>query len=110
MSNRKVPLRKCVATQEMKSKRELVRIVRSKEGEVSIDLTGKKSGRGAYLSKDKESILQAQKKNVLEHHLKAKSTVLFMKSFLSLLRRSRNKCPIGNRFRTSKPGSKNYFG
>ncbi len=51
MSNRKVPLRKCVATQEMKSKRELVRIVRSKEGEVSIDLTGKKSGRGAYLSK-----------------------------------------------------------
>ncbi len=68
----KVPLRKCVATQEMKSKRELVRIVRSKEGEVSIDLTGKKSGRGAYLSKDKESILQAQKKNVLEHHLKAK--------------------------------------
>lgn len=41
MSNRKVPLRKCVATQEMKSKRELVRIVRSKEGEVSIDLTGK---------------------------------------------------------------------
>ncbi len=62
MSNRKVPLRKCVATQEMKSKRELVRIVRSKEGEVSIDLTGKKSGRGAYLSKDKESILQAQKK------------------------------------------------
>ncbi|PGB61131.1 RNA-binding protein [Bacillus wiedmannii] len=72
MSNRKVPLRKCVVTQEMKSKRELVRIVRSKEGEVSIDLTGKKSGRGAYLSKDKESILQAQKKNVLEHHLKAK--------------------------------------
>ena len=51
MSNRKVPLRKCIATQEMKSKRELVRIVRSKEGEVSIDLSGKKSGRGAYLSK-----------------------------------------------------------
>ena len=72
VSNRKVPLRKCVATQEMKSKRELVRIVRSKEGEVSIDLTGKKSGRGAYLSKDKECILQAQKKNILEHHLKAK--------------------------------------
>lgn len=41
MSNRKVPLRKCIATQEMKSKRELVRIVRSKEGEVSIDLSGK---------------------------------------------------------------------
>ena len=72
MSNRKVPLRKCVATQEMKPKRELIRIVRSKEGEVSIDLTGKKSGRGAYLSKDRECILQAQKKHVLEQHLKAK--------------------------------------
>ncbi|MFP3124069.1 YlxR family protein [Ectobacillus funiculus] len=72
MSNRKIPLRKCVATQEMKPKRELIRIIRSKEGEVSIDLTGKKSGRGAYLSKDKECILNAQKKHVLEHHLKAK--------------------------------------
>ncbi|MFD3445504.1 RNase P modulator RnpM [Microbacteriaceae bacterium 4G12] len=72
MNNRKIPLRKCVVTQEMKPKRELVRIVRSKEGEVSIDLTGKKSGRGAYLSKDKECILQAQKKNILEQQLKAK--------------------------------------
>jgi len=73
MSNRKVPLRKCVVTQEMKSKRELIRIVRSKEGVVSIDVTGKQSGRGgAYLSKDKECISQAKKKNVLEHHLKAK--------------------------------------
>ena len=51
MNNRKkVPLRKCIVTGEMKPKKELVRIVRSKEGEVSIDLTGKKSGRGAYLS------------------------------------------------------------
>ena len=41
-------MRKCVATGEMKPKKELIRIVRSKEGEVSIDLTGKKSGRGAY--------------------------------------------------------------
>ena len=72
VSNRKVPLRKCVVTQEMKSKRELIRIVRSKEGVVSIDLTGKQSGRGAYLSKDIECISQAKKKNVLEHHLKAK--------------------------------------
>jgi predicted RNA-binding protein YlxR (DUF448 family) len=66
---RKVPMRKCVATGEMKPKKELVRIVRSKEGDVSIDLTGKKSGRGAYLSKDKEAILQAKKKNILASHL-----------------------------------------
>lgn len=53
----------------MKPKKELVRIVRSKEGEVSIDLTGKKSGRGAYLSKDKEAVLLAKKKNILANHL-----------------------------------------
>lgn len=56
----------------MKPKRELIRIVRSKDGEVFIDETGKKSGRGAYLSKDKEVILLARKKSVIEHNLKAK--------------------------------------
>lgn len=68
-TRKKVPMRKCVATGEMKPKKELVRIVRSKEGEVSIDLTGKKSGRGAYLSKDKEAVLLAKKKNILSNHL-----------------------------------------
>jgi predicted RNA-binding protein YlxR (DUF448 family) len=62
-------MRKCVATGEMKPKKELVRIVRSKEGEVSIDLTGKKSGRGAYLSLNKEAVLLAKKKNTLSNHL-----------------------------------------
>lgn len=71
MSNRKVPLRKCVASQEMKPKKELIRIVRSKVGDVSIDLTGKMAGRGAYLSKNKDIILQAKKKNALASHLKA---------------------------------------
>jgi predicted RNA-binding protein YlxR (DUF448 family) len=66
---RKVPMRKCVATGEMKPKKELVRIVRSKEGDVSIDLSGKKSGRGAYLSKDREAVLLAKKKNTLSNHL-----------------------------------------
>ncbi|GIN61566.1 hypothetical protein J27TS8_15590 [Robertmurraya siralis] len=69
MNRKKVPLRKCVATGEMRPKKELVRVVRSKEGEVSIDLTGKKNGRGAYLSKDKEAILLAKKKNTLKNHL-----------------------------------------
>jgi uncharacterized protein len=68
---KKVPMRKCVATGEMKPKKELVRIVRTKEGLVSIDLTGKKSGRGAYLSKDKEAIILAKKKNSLSNHLQA---------------------------------------
>lgn len=71
VKKRKIPLRKCVASQEMRPKQDLFRIVRSKEGEVSIDPTGKKSGRGAYLSKDKECILLAKKKNILSHHLNA---------------------------------------
>lgn len=62
MSNRKVPLRKCVATQEMKSKRELVRIVRSKEGEVSIDLTGKKSGEVLIYQKIKKAFFKLKRK------------------------------------------------
>lgn len=68
-SRKKVPMRKCVATGEMRPKKELVRIVRSKEGEVSIDLTGKKSGRGAYLSKDKQAVDLAKKRNILSKQL-----------------------------------------
>ncbi|WP_318504564.1 RNase P modulator RnpM [Bacillus sp. T3] len=68
---KKVPMRKCIATGEMKPKKELVRIVRTKEGEVSIDLTGKKSGRGAYLSKQKEAVILAKKKNTLANQLQA---------------------------------------
>ncbi|MEI5906217.1 YlxR family protein [Bacillus spongiae] len=71
-TRKKIPLRKCVATGEMKPKKEMIRIVRSKQGDVSIDLTGKKSGRGAYLSKDKEVILLAKKKNILANQLGAK--------------------------------------
>lgn len=64
-------MRKCVATGEMKPKKELMRIVRSKEGEVSIDPTGKKAGRGAYLTLDKETIMLAKKKNILANQLNA---------------------------------------
>jgi uncharacterized protein len=68
-SNKKVPMRKCIATGEMRPKKELVRIVRSKEGEVSVDVTGKKSGRGAYLSKDKQAVDLAKKRNILSKQL-----------------------------------------
>ncbi|ANU10557.1 hypothetical protein A1A1_01093 [Planococcus antarcticus DSM 14505] len=69
---KKIPLRKCVATGEMHPKKEMIRIVRSKEGEVSVDLTGKKSGRGAYLSKSEDAIATARKKNVLDKQLEVK--------------------------------------
>ncbi|HLS20375.1 MAG TPA: YlxR family protein [Bacillota bacterium] len=67
---RKIPLRKCVVTQEMLPKQNLIRIVRNKEGEVFIDLTGKQNGRGAYLSKNEQVIEKAQKTNILSDHLK----------------------------------------
>lgn len=71
-AQRKIPLRKCVVTGEMKPKKEMIRVVRSKEGEISIDPTGKKSGRGAYISKDKEILEAARKKNILASQLNAK--------------------------------------
>jgi hypothetical protein len=86
MNNRKkVPLRKCIVTGEMKPKKELVRIVRSKEGEVSIDLTGKKSGRGAYLSLDKETVMTAKKKNVLANHLQVSIDLSIYDELLQLI-------------------------
>jgi uncharacterized protein len=69
--NRKIPERKCVITNEMKPKKSLIRVVRNKEGEVFVDPTGKKNGRGAYLSRDLDVILKAEKSNVLGRTLNA---------------------------------------
>ncbi|EOH87662.1 RNase P modulator RnpM [Enterococcus pallens] len=69
MKKRKVPLRKSVVSGEMKPKKELIRIAKSKEGEVSIDPTGKKPGRGAYVAIEPEEVEQAWKKKVLDRVL-----------------------------------------
>ncbi len=82
---KKIPLRKCVATGEMKPKKEMIRIVRSKEGEVSIDQTGKKSGRGAYLTLNKEVIINARKKDVLSKHLQAEIDASLYEELLQLV-------------------------
>ncbi|WP_200873976.1 RNase P modulator RnpM [Exiguobacterium sp. NG55] len=74
MKQKKLPLRKCVVTQEMLPKKELIRVVRTPEGDVVIDQTGKVNGRGAYLSKDIEVVRQAEKKRTLDHHLKVKTS------------------------------------
>ncbi|AND42734.1 MULTISPECIES: RNase P modulator RnpM [Bacillales] len=92
MNNRKkVPLRKCVATGEMRPKKELVRIVRSKEGEVSVDPTGKKSGRGAYLSKEKEAVLLAKKKNILANHLEVSIDDAIYEELLELIEKEKRQ-------------------
>lgn len=66
---RKIPERKCIVTNEMRPKKELIRIVRNKDGEVFVDETGKKNGRGAYLTKDITVIEKAEKSNALNRHL-----------------------------------------
>ncbi len=58
---KKVPMRMCLGCGEMKPKKELIRAVKSPEGEISIDLTGKKSGRGAYICRDVECFRKARK-------------------------------------------------
>ncbi|TMN23610.1 RNase P modulator RnpM [Lentibacillus cibarius] len=68
---RKVPQRKCIVTNEMKPKKELIRVVRNKEGEVFVDLTGKKNGRGAYVSAEQEVIEKAEKADLLSRQLNA---------------------------------------
>jgi predicted RNA-binding protein YlxR (DUF448 family) len=90
-SRKKVPMRKCVATGEMRPKKELVRIVRSKEGDVSVDPTGKKSGRGAYLSKDKEAVLLAKKRNILSKHLEANIDETLYDELLDLIEKEKRQ-------------------
>ncbi|MER1984800.1 MAG: YlxR family protein [Solibacillus sp.] len=85
--NRKVPLRKCVATNEMLPKKDMIRVVRSKEGEVSVDPTGKKSGRGAYVSKSETAVELARKKNILDRQLEAKVPDTVYEELLTLIRR-----------------------
>ena len=69
MKVKKIPLRMCTGCMEMKPKEELIRVVKSPEGEVSVDLTGKKSGRGAYICKDKECLEKAFKAKRLSRNL-----------------------------------------
>lgn len=69
MRQKKVPLRMCVGCQEMKPKKELIRIVRTPASEVLIDSTGKKSGRGVYICPNKECLHKALKSNRLERNL-----------------------------------------
>ena len=63
---RKLPLRKCSGCGEMKPKTELVRVVRSPEGDFSMDLTGRKAGRGAYVCRDLDCLRAARKAHRLE--------------------------------------------
>ena len=72
MKQRKIPLRTCVITKESLPKQELLRIVRTPEGYVTVDETGKLNGRGAYIKKDISVLEKAQKSKILEKRLEIK--------------------------------------
>ncbi|MDE6780028.1 MAG: YlxR family protein [Ruminococcus sp.] len=66
MKPKKIPMRMCVGCREMKPKKDLIRVVKSPEGEISLDFTGKKSGRGAYICRSAECFGKARKARCLE--------------------------------------------
>lgn len=70
MTEKKIPQRKCLGCNQMKDKSELVRVVKSSEGAVSVDLTGKKPGRGAYICRSEKCLNDAFKSRRLERSFK----------------------------------------
>ena len=70
--NKHIPLRKCTGCQEMKTKKEMLRILRTAEGEILLDMSGKKNGRGAYVCRSRECFEKAVKNKGLERSLKIK--------------------------------------
>lgn len=68
--NKKIPLRQCVGCQEMKPKKEMMRVLKTPENTMILDTTGKKNGRGAYLCKDMECLKKAKKNKGLERSFK----------------------------------------
>ena len=89
MKPRKIPMRKCVASNEMKPKKEMIRIVRSKEGDVAIDPTGKLSGRGAYLSMEPEIVQLSWDNKVLDRVLATKLDDSFYQELLDYVTRQK---------------------
>lgn len=69
MKVKKIPLRSCVVTKEKFPKKDLLRVVRTPEGGVIVDLSGKANGRGAYIKKDLEVLNKARKSKILERRL-----------------------------------------
>lgn len=69
MKSRKIPMRSCVVTREKLPKQELLRIVKTPEGNVVADISGKINGRGAYIKKDIEVLEKAKKSKILERQL-----------------------------------------
>ena len=72
MTEKKIPMRKCIGCNEMKDKKELIRIVHNNQGEMNVDISGKMAGRGAYICKSVECFDAAVKAKRLERAFKTK--------------------------------------
>ena len=84
MKMKKIPMRMCVVTKEKCEKRDLLRIVRTKDGHVLVDPTGKANGRGAYLKKEIEVIKKAQNSKILERILEVEIPSLVYEEAIKL--------------------------
>ena len=82
---KKVPMRQCAVSRERLIKKDLFRIVRTPEGVIVVDLSGRTNGRGVYLKKDKDIIAKAQKTKILEKHLETKVPDEIYNQLLDLL-------------------------
>lgn len=96
MRKRKIPMRKCIASQEMKPKKDMIRVVRNKDGEVFLDPTGKKNGRGAYISLEPELIEKAKEKDMLSQVLNAKVTEEFYAELLAFVEHQKARAELQN--------------
>ena len=72
MTNKKIPMRQCVGCGELKPKKELIRVIKDQEENISLDATGKKNGRGAYLCMSSECLAKAVKRGGLERSFSMK--------------------------------------
>lgn len=85
MKPKKVPMRQCLGCMEMKPKKELIRVVKNKDGEVSLDLTGKKPGRGAYIDRNITCFEKAFKSKRLNKNLETNISVELYQSMRELI-------------------------
>lgn len=85
MKVKKIPMRSCVVTRERCEKKDLIRIVRTPEKEIKIDLVGKMNGRGAYIKKEVSVIDKAKKTNVLARHLECEIPVSIYEELYKLV-------------------------
>jgi len=83
---KKMPERTCVITKEKTLKKDLLRVVRDPEGKVSVDITGKSNGRGAYLKKDYEVIERAKKTKALERILEVEIPDSIYEEMLNIIK------------------------